>query len=490
MPFSWLYESRWATLGEAFSRPVAPTAWQNPPHWVAFNDDLAHELGLPAPSPELLNLFAGSLHDERFMPRASVYSGHQFGIWAGQLGDGRALLLGDVRHVAGNNPNHTTLHECQLKGAGKTPYSRFADGRAVLRSSIREYLGSEAMHGLGIATSRALALVGSDDMVYRERAETAAILCRTAPNFVRFGHFEHFAAKGDAEHLQQLCDFVCAQIDGSLHTPQDLLHYTVYQTAQLIAQWQSVGFCHGVMNTDNLSILGYTIDYGPFGFLEQYDRYHVCNQSDRQARYSYQNQPYVAHWNLARLADALSVIAPAAELHAIVETFPQHFTNAYQNQMRAKLGLHNTDASDPVLLQELSHALQRIKPDFTLFFRYLCDITPQHDATLPAHFTALFAPHSDMKIMHEWIAQYRCRLRQENRPNDEKRTQMLRTNPLYIARNHHLQNAIAAAEQGDFSVIARLHECLRDPFTERPEYAEFAEPLSQSTEQVHVSCSS
>ncbi|MDY3331093.1 MAG: YdiU family protein, partial [Pelistega sp.] len=301
-----LQSSRFAQLGKAFYTELYPTPLQAPIQWGACNRVLAQELDLAEDffdSTEHCLVLAGSAARETYpvMPLATVYSGHQFGVWAGQLGDGRAILLGESVGADGQR------QEWQLKGAGRTPYSRFGDGRAVLRSSIREYLCSEAMFGLGIPTTRALALTVSPEKVEREELETAAVVTRVAPSFIRFGHFEHFFHRGQHDELKALMDFVIDQYYAELRDEVNpyavLFEKVLFSTAELVAAWQSVGFCHGVMNTDNMSILGLTIDYGPYGFLDVYDSEHICNHSDHQGRYAYQQQPYIAHWNLVRLAN-------------------------------------------------------------------------------------------------------------------------------------------------------------------------------------------
>ena len=310
---------------------------------------------------------------------AAVYSGHQFGIWAGQLGDGRAHLLGEVQGPAGS-------WELQLKGAGMTPYSRMGDGRAVLRSSVREYLAGEAMHGLGIPTTRALCLVASDDPVYRETVETAAIVTRMAPSFVRFGSFEHWSARRDLDRLATLADYVIDRYypecrETRAGEPADpnasvtnLLREVTRRTALLMADWQSVGFCHGVMNTDNMSILGLTLDYGPYGFMDGFKLAHICNHSDTQGRYSWNRQPSVGLWNLYRLGGSLhSLTQDADALRAVLDEFEAVFTRAFHARMGAKLGLASWRPEDEALLDDLLKLMDANQADFTLCWRRLAD---------------------------------------------------------------------------------------------------------------------
>ena len=336
------WQKGFATLGSDFYTELRPTPLPSP-HWVGTSHSVAQLLGLPEgwhQSEEALQALTGNQVLAGSTPLASVYSGHQFGVWAGQLGDGRAILLGEL---AGG-------HEIQLKGAGRTPYSRMGDGRAVLRSSIREFLCSEAMHGLGIPTSRALCITGSPGLVRREELETAAVVTRVAPSFVRFGHFEHFAANDQEEQLRTLADYVIGRYYPECRSPEAtspwggnpyaaLRHSVSERTAQLMAQWQAVGFCHGVMNTDNMSILGLTLDYGPFQFLDAFVPGHNCNHSDHHGRYAYNRQPNIAYWNLFCLAQALlPLIEDQDTALAALESYKTVFPDAFMAQMRKKLG--------------------------------------------------------------------------------------------------------------------------------------------------------
>ena len=483
-----LIESEFTRLPARFYQRVAPTPLSEP-YWVAQNQVLATELNVPPAvfeQPETLWYLSGSARQYQPAPLASVYSGHQFGQYVSQLGDGRALLLGDSLDAAGQR------WEWQLKGAGKTPFSRFADGRAVLRSSIREYLCSEAMHGLGIPTTRALALTGSNDAVFREQPETAAVVTRIAPSFLRFGHFEFMYHRGLHENLQPLADFVidhyfqdCRQAEQPYVALADAI---ARRTADLVAAWQSVGFCHGVLNTDNMSLLGLTIDYGPFGFLDAYDRRHVCNHSDNGGRYAYNEQPYVTHWNLSRLVSCLLPLAPEGELVAVLDAYPDYYQSAYLTKMRAKLGLQEAYPEDEALVVDLFNALQGRKVDFTLFFRYLSELDSQHAALLPAKLLALFDGPQDAFIT--WVDLYRNRLNLENSTQAQRVEQMNQINPLYVLRNYLLEQAITAAQQGDFTPINRLQNCLYQPYREQSEYADFAAPAPDWAEQICVSCSS
>ena len=377
-----LQPSRCVANGVMLARDVAATPLPQP-HWVAQSHALAHELGLDPEhlgGDETLQLLSGNRPPRHGPSMASVYSGHQFGHWAGQLGDGRALLLGELQSPQG------TL-EVQLKGAGRTPYSRMGDGRAVLRSSIREMLASEAMHGLGIPTTRALALVGSPQPVQRETVETAAVVTRVAPSFLRFGHVEHHSYNHQHEVLKRLADHLidhhyphCREANHRIHRggrlqPYAALLASVAQaTAELMAQWQAVGFCHGVMNTDNMSLLGLTLDYGPFQFMDGFDPNHICNHTDTAGRYAYRNQPEIARWNLFALAQAmLPLIGEPDDALAALEPYPAKFERAYNDRMAAKLGLMPAEcnASTPELVTRTLSLLASQRVDYTLFWRSL-----------------------------------------------------------------------------------------------------------------------
>ena len=361
-----------STLGPAFYTELQPRPLPDP-YWIGRSVAAARTLGLdPAwlESDEGLAAFTGNLPVAGTRPLASVYSGHQFGVWAGQLGDGRAILLGQT----------TEGLEVQLKGAGPTPYSRMADGRAVLRSSIREFLCSEAMHGLGIPTTRALCVTGSDARVRREEIETAAVVTRVGPTFIRFGHFEHFAAAQRDDELRRLADFVIdrhypecrssERFGGNAYAA--FLEAVSERTAALMAQWQAVGFCHGVMNTDNMSILGLTIDYGPFQFLDGFDPRHICNHSDTAGRYAYNQQPNVAYWNLHCLAQALLPLIGEQEVAiAALASYKSVFPQAFEARMREKLGLCGPAEGDRSLVEGALKLMAQEKVDYTIFWRRL-----------------------------------------------------------------------------------------------------------------------
>lgn len=492
-----LQKARFAQLGKAFYTELMPTPLQEPIQWGACNKHLAKALGLAEDffdSREHCLALAGSATRDayRVMPLASVYSGHQFGVWAGQLGDGRAILLGESVDSRGQ------YQEWQLKGAGRTPYSRFGDGRAVLRSSIREYLCSEAMFALGIPTTRALTLTVSPEPVEREEMETAAVVTRIAPSFIRFGHFEHFFHRGQHTELKALMDFVIDHYYPEMREelePYAVLFEKVLQTtAELVAAWQSVGFCHGVMNTDNMSILGLTIDYGPYGFLDAYDNEHICNHSDHQGRYAYQQQPYIAHWNLVRLANCFLPFVKKETLVAILDQFPSYFEQCYHQRMKAKLGLLSDDRSDAALIADLLVSLQPLQVDFTLFFRYLSELSIDEMVTMDlsvsnSRLASLFVGKSVDNIQR-WLSLYANRLQREESEDGARQIAMRKVNPLYVLRNYLLQKAIEKAETGDFSEVERLHRCMQNPFDERAEFADYAQLPPTWAGDICISCSS
>ena len=437
------------------------------PYVVGVSADVAGLLGLHPDElarPDFADIFAGNRPLSGSAPLAAVYSGHQFGVWAGQLGDGRAHLLGGLRSERGH-------WEIQLKGAGRTPYSRGADGRAVLRSSIREFLCSEAMAGLGVPTTRALCVVGADLPVRREDIETAAVVTRVAPSFVRFGSFEHWASRQRDSELRQLADYVIANFRPECRAAANpyaaLLTDVSRRTGELIAHWMAVGFMHGVMNTDNMSILGLTLDYGPFGFMEAFDAGHICNHSDTHGRYTYRNQPHVAQWNLYCLAEALlPLIGDPEEAKAAVDDhYGPAFGDHFDSLMRAKLGLRAALPDDQAFIGETFALLQRHRPDFTLFFRALSKLpaVPQGDLLRGAvneNRAKTDAPLRDQFIDRSacdvWLEHWRARLAQTPWADDERQISMLAANPKYVLRNWLAEVAIQKARDKDFSEVQRL----------------------------------
>ncbi|MEV3812979.1 protein adenylyltransferase SelO [Aeromonas allosaccharophila] len=412
-------------------------------------------------------------------PVAQVYAGHQFGGYSPRLGDGRALLLGEQLAPDGQRWD---LH---LKGAGKTPFSRFGDGRAVLRSSIREYLASEALHALGIPTTRALVLVGSQEPVYREQVETGATVLRTAPSHLRFGHIEYFAWSGQGEKIPQLIDYLLCHHFPEQENGAELFAEVVRRTARLIAKWQAAGFCHGVMNTDNMSLLGLTLDYGPYGFIDAYVPDFVCNHSDPAGRYALDQQPAVGYWNLQKLAQALAGHVDGDVLAAALAQYEQQLMLHYSELMRAKLGLAVWEEDDPALFRELFRLLAANKVDYHLFLRRLGEVT--QEGAWPASLLALLP---DPQGWQAWLERYRARLMREGGEDAVRKAQMDAINPKYVLRNALAQQVIDAADAGDMQPFERLFTALQRPYDEQPEYEDLATPVPAWYCGGELSCSS
>lgn len=474
--------------GVCFSR-VEPTRVRDP-HLLAWSDDLAAFLGLEKPNERgaAVDVLAGNLVTPTMKPFAARYGGHQFGNWAGQLGDGRALSLGEIEALDGSS------WEIQLKGAGPTPYSRRADGRAVLRSSLREFLCSEAMHHLGVPTTRALSLVGTGDSVVRDmfydgdpRPEKGAVVARIAPTFIRLGNFELMATMGELDNLRALADYTIRHFYPELGEPSAHVYGRWFaeicrRTAQMIAHWMTVGFVHGVMNTDNLSILGLTIDYGPYGWLEPFEPGWTPNTTDfSQHRYAFGRQPSVAQWNLMMLARALSPLGTKPEeLNGGLESYRTTFIETYHEKLLKKLGLSDIgDENDAQLLENLNQSLFESQMDMTLFFRQLAH-TAADLVSSQGNEESLFQslienasyaePESSQHEMRAWLHTYAERLRKETAGADSIREEMLRVNPKYVLRNYLAQEAIDGANAGDLSALRTLLEVLQTPFAEHPEH--------------------
>ena len=485
------FVNRFARLPEGFFARVDPAPLPEP--WlVAASADAGALIGLTADAlnaSDVIAALAGNRPVAGGEPLAAVYAGHQFGVWAGRLGDGRALLLGEAR---GSDGRHWEL---QLKGAGRTPFSRGADGRAVLRSSIREFLCSEAMHGLGIPTTRALALVASDEPVFRETVETAAVVARMSPSFLRFGSFEYFRHFNQPERLallgQTLIDQHYPALAEAANPPLELLREVTARTARLIAAWQSVGFCHGVMNTDNMSMLGLTIDYGPFGFLDRFDPNHVCNHSDDLGRYSYAMQPKIGEWNCLCLGEALMpLIADAGgsvdDARAALAGYQPAFEAEYERLMRAKLGLAQARPGDAALIRSTLDLLHAQKVDFTAFFRRLARI----DGPTPRSGGACRDLFVEPLLFDAWLARWRARLAEEGATPAARSEALARVNPKYVLRNHLAELAIRQASERDPSLVRRLLTVLARPFDEQPEHDDLATLPPDWARHLSVSCSS
>jgi uncharacterized protein YdiU (UPF0061 family) len=481
------FDNSYARLPEAFYARLNPTPFSSAPFLVHANRAAAELIDLDPEQiarPEFAGLFGGSMLAPGMEPLAMIYSGHQFGVYVPQLGDGRAILLGEVKNDRGERWD---LH---LKGAGMTPFSRDGDGRAVLRSTIREYLCAEAMHGLGIPTARALCIVGSDDRVYREQIETGATLVRMAPSHVRFGTFEIFYYRQQHEHLKMLADYVIDQHFLHLREAADkyarFFAQVVERTATLIAQWQGVGWAHGVMNTDNMSILGLTLDYGPYGFMDDYDAAFICNHSDHNGRYAFNQQPYIGLWNLSCLAQALLPLAEKDALKAALDTYTPLFGEAFLREMRAKVGLQEERAGDDELIRDLLGLLQESHADYTIVFRELGTFSSIEGATnekLREHFL-------NRERFDEWSLRYRNRLRSEQSRDDDRLLRMNHVNPKYVLRNYLAQVAIEKAQQKDFTEIDRLLTLLQNPYSDQPGMDGYAAPPPNWGKHLAVSCSS
>ncbi len=443
------------------------------PEMAHFNVPLAKEMGIDPEQEILLEILSGNRPWPGYAPISSVYAGHQFGSWVSRLGDGRAHMIAEIVRADGKRV------ELQLKGSGRTPYSRGADGRAVLRSSIREYLCSEAMHALGVPTTRCLSLVSSPLPVARERMETAAIVCRVSPSFVRFGHFEYFS--GDREVLGALADHVISAHFPHLEGPEKYaswLSEVVERTAKLMAKWQSMGFCHGVMNTDNFSILGLTIDYGPFGFMDVFRQHHVCNHSDYEGRYAYGAQPDIGLWNVSCLLQATySLLSENDEEGAqmaseIYKGYVSAFSREALRLWTGKLGFAEVREGDAALVGRFLTLLQNKRLDFTKSFRNLA------------------RPEWVEGMDETWLSDYRARTAAEAMEECLRISKMNSVNPKYVLRNHLAQGAIEKAESGDYSEIGKLMQILSRPYDEQPENERYAEPPSSDLPAIEVSCSS
>jgi len=476
------FTTHWRDELPGFYTALQPTPLSNA-RLVWHNADLAESLGVPSSlfdTTQGAGVWGGETLLPGMSPLAQVYSGHQFGVWAGQLGDGRGILLGEQLLSDGST------RDWHLKGAGLTPYSRMGDGRAVLRSTIRECLASEAMHHLGIPTTRALSIVTSDTPVMRERVEQGAMMIRVAESHARFGHFEHFYYRREPEKVQQLADFVIRHHWPHLQDEQDKYRLwfsdVVNRTARLIARWQAVGFAHGVMNTDNMSILGLTIDYGPYGFLDDYNPAFICNHSDYQGRYRFDNQPAVGLWNLQRLAQTLSPFIDVDALNSTLDEYQHVLLTEYGRLMRSKLGLFTEQKADNELLNRLFALMAREGSDYTRTFRMLSH-TEQHSAQSP-----LRDEFIDRGAFDNWFTDYRERLTRDEIDDAQRQQQMMSVNPAMILRNWLAQRAIEQAEQGDMTELHRLHDALRTPFTDRDD--DYVSRPPDWGKRLEVSCSS
>ena len=483
--------SSYASLPERFFARVPPTQVEAP-GLIKLNRALASDLNLDLSAldaPALAQLFSGNVLPRGIVPIAMVYAGHQFGHFVAQLGDGRAILIGEMRDREG------VLRDIQLKGSGRTPYSRSGDGRAALGPILREYLVSEAMHALGIPATRSLAAVSTGESVQRETTQPGAILTRVAASHVRVGTFEYFAARGDVAGVKILADYVierhypqCAAQGNSPYLA--LLQQVVSRQAALIARWMNVGFIHGVMNTDNMAVSGETIDFGPCAFMDTFDPATVYSSIDERGRYAYANQPNAALWNLARFAETLLPLIDADTQRAIasateaIATFETLFNDDWLDGMRRKLGLSTSEPEDRRLAEDLLKAMHRSQADFTLTFRALCAAAggPQGDEPVRGHFV-------NAGDYDEWAQRWRARVSREAISPAARAESMQQTNPAYIPRNHRVEQVIVAAvERGDFAPFEEFSQVLAAPYTERAAFAGYANPPQPEERVLQTFC--
>lgn len=483
-PDQLIFDNTYQQLPASFYSHVPLTPLQKP-HLISFNAAAGALIDLDEATfnkHHYLDYFNGTRSFPTSKPIATVYAGHQFGVFVPQLGDGRAILLGELR----NNKNEKW--DVQVKGGGSTPYSRMADGRAVLRSTIREYLCSEAMHALGIPTTRGLCVIGSEEPVYRETQETGALLVRLAKTHIRIGHFEFFYYRNQHDNLKLLLDYVIhhyyPEYDNEADKVALFFAEFVKRTATLMAQWQAVGFTHGVMNSDNFSIIGDTIDYGPFGFMESYDINFTPNHSDYNERYSYEQQPHIGTWNCACLAQTLIPFLSKETLTRIIESFDTHFIRAYSQLLLSKIGFEQFIPEDQALLDDLFQLMHYEKTDYGIFYRALSHFSIQGENT------ALRDLFIDREKWTHWVARYTARLVQEGVDEQTRQQRMLKANPKFILRKHLAQIAIEKAEQGAFSEVTHLLSLLQAPFDEHPGNEAYAAAPPSWAASIHLSCSS
>ncbi|GIC75333.1 YdiU family protein [Moritella sp. F3] len=482
-------DNHYSTLPAHFYNKQMPDGLSDP-KMVSLNPQVLALLGLDnvvADSDALLLLCSGNYLPSGFTPLAMKYTGHQFGHYNPDLGDGRGLLLAQVK---GNDDADSTTWDLHLKGAGRTPYSRQGDGRAVLRSSIREYLCSAAMQGLGIPTTQALSVVVGSDTVMREQVEQAAMVVRVAESHVRFGHFEHFYYTQRLDDLKLMLDYTLTH-----HFPETLdaevpylafYKQVVTTTAELMAHWQAVGFVHGVMNTDNMSILGQTFDYGPFAFQDDFDPAYVCNHTDYSGRYAFNQQPQVGYWNLMALGRSLTPFMDIAPLNETLQTYDDIFLAKLRELMRGKLGLQQVHDTDGELIKNLLETLASSAVDYTYFFRLLSDF----NSTEGADNRSIRDQFIDRDAFDAWAVKYQQRLALESSVDDVRKVSMNQVNPKYILRNYLAQQAITQATDYDYSLVNELVAVLADPFAEHPDFEKLAALPPEWGRKMVLSCSS
>ena len=470
---SFKFSNPFADLPEDFFHKQNWTPFDNP-KLIHFNEELAELLGFPKGlnADDLVPYINGNKAFKHSAPLSMAYAGHQFGSWVPQLGDGRGILLGQIQTKDG-------LMDLHIKGAGKTPYSRFGDGRAVLRSTIREYLCGEAMHHLGIPSSRSLIMIGSDEPVFRETTEFGAMMVRVAKTHIRFGHFEYLMHNKKSEFIPILLDHVIENyfpdLKESKDSYTDLFEKIVFSTAGLIAKWQAFGFAHGVMNTDNMSILGETFDFGPFGFLDEYNPGFICNHSDHSGRYAFNNQPSIGLWNCHALAAALKDHIEIERTKEIINSYERFFYDELTAIFRRKLGLTIEQSDDLKLIEAFLSWMQKNKKDYTITFR---SFTKDPDS--------LFEDAEGKA----WYEEYQRRLSLEQISPEKRGKMMSQANPKFVLRNYLAQEAIQDAEKSDFTRLINLLEVLKNPYAENPEFDDFAKAPPEWGKKLEISCSS
>ena len=467
------FSNPFADLPEDFFHKQNWTPFDNP-KLIHFNKELAELLGLPKDLDpgDLVPYINGNKTFKHSVPLSMAYAGHQFGSWVPKLGDGRGILLGQLQTQDG-------LMDLHIKGAGKTPYSRFGDGRAVLRSTIREYLCGEAMHHLGIPSSRSLIMIGSDEPVFRETTEFGAMMIRVAKTHIRFGHFEYLMHNKKSEFIPILLNHVIESYFPELKESKDgytdLFEKIVSSTARLIAKWQAFGFAHGVMNTDNMSVLGETFDFGPFGFLDEYNPGFICNHSDHSGRYAFNNQPSIGLWNCHALAAALKDHIEIERTKEIINSYEQFFYDELILIFRKKLGFLESETEDLKLVEELLSWMQKNKKDYTNTFRALS--RENH---------GLFKDEEGKS----WFKKYQKRLEREKINTTKRKKIMNQNNPKFILRNYLAQKAIEEAENGNYVELKKLIEILKEPFAENRDYEDYANEPPEWGRKLEISCSS
>ncbi len=485
------FQHTYGALPSRFYAPVAPTPVPDP-RLVVFNTALAADLGLDARAiePAAAAIFSGNQLPEDAHPISMAYAGHQFGMFVPRLGDGRAILLGEIRGRDG------VLRDIQLKGAGLTPFSRGGDGRAVIGPMLREYLISEAMHSFGVPTTRSLAVVTTGESVFRESALPGAVLTRVAASHVRVGTFQYFAARSDEDGLRELLQYVIARHYPAARDANSpalaVLREVTQRQLTLITQWMLLGFIHGVMNTDNMAISGETIDYGPCAFMDQYDPRTAFSSIDRNGRYAYTNQPAIAQWNLARFAEALlPLIDPDREkaislAREVLDSFMGQFDAHILSGMCRKIGLAASTDGDTTLVRGLLTAMEQSQADFTLTFRRLARVA-EEPAELPA-LLELFSAPAGKEAIEAWLRDWRERLTHDPQSVAERAGSMRAANPAFIPRNHRVESALTAAESGDYSLFHRLLAVLSRPYEDQPEMADLAQPPQPSERVLQTFC--